>query len=221
MGDRSKRPEYARPNPKNRIFAVNNPFIYSLVLPSMSLISPIKILGISGSLRMGSTNAVILQAFASLAPEDVEFTIYEHLGDLPHFSPERDTENVAESVTHLRALLAEADGVVLCTPEYAFGVPGVLKNSLDWMVSSAQYNEKPVAAISASPLPSGGDKAMASLLLTLQALGTRVPMGGVLSIPAVYQKLSNGTVSDPKTIEALSDVLHALLGMIRAGSVAR
>jgi len=183
--------------------------------------SPIKILGISGSLRVGSTNAVLLQEVASLAPDSVELTIYQYLGDLPHFSPERDTENVAESVTHLRALLAEADGVIICTPEYAFGVPGVLKNSLDWMVSSAQYNEKPVAAISASPLPSGGDKAMASLLLTLQALGTRVPQGGVLSIPAVYQKLSNGTVSDPHTIAALSGVLDALLGMIRAGSVAR
>lgn len=183
--------------------------------------SPIKILGISGSLRVGSTNAVLLKEVASLAPDSVELTIYQYLGDLPHFSPERDTENVAESVTHLRALLAEADGVIICTPEYAFGVPGVLKNSLDWMVSSAQYNEKPVAAISASPLPSGGDKAMASLLLTLQALGTRVPQGGVLSIPAVYQKLSNGMVSDPHTIAALSGVLDALLGMIRAGSVAR
>ncbi|MBK9248285.1 MAG: NAD(P)H-dependent oxidoreductase [Ignavibacteria bacterium] len=130
---------------------------------------PIKILGISGSLRIGSTNAIILQTIAALAPQEVEFTIYQHLGDLPHFSPERDDEFVAEHVLYLRKLLASSDGVVICTPEYAFGVPGVLKNSLDWMVSSAQYNEKPVAAISASPLPSGGDKAMASLLLTLQA----------------------------------------------------
>ena len=110
-----------------------------------------------------------------------------------------------------RELLRDADGVLICTPEYAFGVPGSLKNALDWTVSSGEINEKPVAAISASPLYSGGDKAPASLLLTLTALGANVPDGGTLSIPGVKGKLdASGAVSDPVTARALGAVLDAL-----------
>jgi NAD(P)H-dependent FMN reductase len=117
----------------------------------------------------------------------------------------------------MRKLLNAADGVLICTPEYAFGVPGSLKNALDWTVSSGEFYRKPVVAISASPSPTGGDKAHASLLLTLMALGANVPEGGKLMIPAVGKKLnSNGEVSDPETRQALSSVLDALTQAIKA-----
>ncbi len=117
----------------------------------------------------------------------------------------------------MRKLLKAADGVLICTPEYAFGVPGSLKNALDWTVSSGEFYRKPVVAISASPSPTGGDKAHASLLLTLMALGANVPEGGKLMIPAVSKKLnSNGEVSDLETRQALSSVLDALTQAIKA-----
>jgi len=175
------------------------------------------ILAVSGSLRAGSTNTTLVRAIATMAPTDMEVTIYDRLGDLPHFTPDLDDENAPASVVHLRGLLRAADGVLICTPEYAFGAPGSLKNALDWTVSTGDLNEKPVAALSASPLYAGGDKAHASLLLTLTALGAVVPDGATLSIPGVKGKLDdNGDVSDRATVQALRLVLAALARAIDA-----
>lgn len=176
-----------------------------------------RILAMSGSLRASSTNTTLVRAIAALAPAGIEVTIYDGLGDLPHFSPDLDGDDPPGSVGRLRGLLRAAAGVLICTPEYAFGVPGSLKNALDWTVSSGEINGKPVAAISASPLYSGGDKAHASLLLTLTALGAIVPDGGTLSIPGIKKKLDdNGDVSDPATAQALRAVLDALAQAINA-----
>jgi chromate reductase len=170
-----------------------------------------RILAMSGSLRAGSTSTTLVRAIATMAAKDMEVTIYDGLGDLPHFTPDLDDENSPASVVYLRELLRGADGVLICTPEYAFGVPGSLQNALDWTVSTGDLNEKPVAALSASPLYGGGDKAHASLLLTLTALGADVPDGATLNIPGVKKKLDdNGDVSDPTTAQALRLVLAAL-----------
>ncbi len=175
------------------------------------------ILAMSGSLRASSTNTRLVRATAALAPENMEFTLYDGLADLPHFSPDLDGDDPPASVHNLRKLLKAADVVLICTPEYAFGVPGSLKNALDWTVSTGEFYRKPVAAISASPSPTGGDKAHASLLLTLTALGANVPERGKLMIPAVGKKLNaNGEVSDPETRQALRSVLDALAHTIEA-----
>jgi chromate reductase len=170
-----------------------------------------RILAISGSLRVSSTNTILVRAITRLVPENMEITLYEGLADLPHFSPDLDGDEPPAAVHTLRKLLQEADGVLICTPEYAFGVPGVLKNALDWTVSSGEFSGKPVVAISASPLWSGGDKAHASLLLTLTALGANVPEKGKLMIPTVNKKLNaNGDIVDIETMQALKMVLDAL-----------
>ena len=175
------------------------------------------ILAISGSLRASSTNTRLLRATAALAPKGMMFTIYDGLADLPHFSPDLDGDDPPASVHTLRGLLQVVDGVLICTPEYAFGVPGSLKNALDWTVSTGEFYRKPVAAISASPSPTGGDKAHASLLLTLTALGANVPEGGKLMISASGKKLdSNGEISDLETRQALRSVLDALAQAIKA-----
>lgn len=135
----------------------------------------IDILGISGSLKSTSSNTNILRFISTIDPPHVSVKIFEGLDALPHFNPER-TELI-KTVENLRQQIKEADAVIFSTPEYAFGVPGILKNALDWLVSSGELNEKHVAAISASPLYSGGDKALASLLLTLTALGTNMDAG--------------------------------------------
>ena len=169
-----------------------------------------QILAISGSLRAGSTNSHLLRVAASLAPENVDFTFYDGLADLPHFSPELDSDNPPASVTHLRELLQVADGVLICTPEYAFGVPGSLKNALDWTVSTCAFSDKPVAVISASSTYMGGEKAHASLLLTLTALGANILEEG-LTIAAVRTKMNtDGEVTDSATVQALKSVIEAL-----------
>ena len=89
-----------------------------------------------------------------LAPKGMEVTIYEGLASLPHFNPDDDEEGTTPppAVAALRALLGAADGILISTPEYAHGVPGSLKNALDWLVSDGALVDKPIALISASPV---------------------------------------------------------------------
>jgi NAD(P)H-dependent FMN reductase len=174
----------------------------------------INLLAISGSVRPNSSNTSILRAMASLASAGVIFNFFDGLMTLPHFDPVATEGDAA--VANFRQQLRSADGVVICTPEYAFGMPGVLKNALDWVVSSGEFNEKPVAAISASPLPSGGDKALASLLLTMTALGTITDSNMTLSIAGIKKKMNeDGGVTDSQTLQQLRSVLENLIGTIR------
>src|SRR5438105_3467377 len=109
-----------------------------------------RILTISGSLRSASSNTTLLRAAAALAPEGVEIILYDGLGDLPHFNPDLEEANLP-SVMDFRARLRAADGVLISSPEYAHGVPGVMKNALDWVVGSGEFVDKPVALLNASP----------------------------------------------------------------------
>lgn len=171
----------------------------------------IHILGISGSLRADSTNTIILKTLVSLLPSDISFEIFQGLDEIAHFGPGlADTA----AVTRFKAAIQAADAVVICTPEYAFGVPGTLKNALDWTVGTGDLNDKPISAISASPLNSGGNHALTSLLLTLTALGTRKNERSALSIPNVKSKISDGRVSDAATLDALRQQCDNMLSLI-------
>ncbi|MBC7922403.1 MAG: NAD(P)H-dependent oxidoreductase [Ferruginibacter sp.] len=178
-----------------------------------------RILAISGSLRADSSNSALVRAAATLAPPSMVITFYDGLADLPHFSPERDGNHAPASVRELRGLLQSADGVLICTPEYAYGMPGALKNALDWTVSTGEFHDKPVAAMSASPSATGGEKAHASLRLTLTALAAQIVEGAALTVPFVRTKLdADGTVSDPATARALRSALEALARAIEASA---
>ncbi|HYL41770.1 MAG TPA: NADPH-dependent FMN reductase [Ktedonobacteraceae bacterium] len=176
-----------------------------------------RILAISGSLRANSTNTVLVRATVMLAPLNMEIIMYDGLADLPHFNPDLDGDHSPPSVKDLRGQLQAADGVLICTPEYAYGMPGALKNALDWTVSTGEFYEKPTAVISASPSSTGGEKAHASLLMTLTALAAEIVEGGTLIIPFVRTKLNaTSEVSDPETAQALRSVLDALARAIKA-----
>lgn len=92
-----------------------------------------QILAISGSLRAVSSNTAVLRAAAMLAPTGVNITIYSGLGDLPHFNPDIDVDPAPLAVASFREQLKESDGVLISSPEYAHGVPGSMKNALDWL----------------------------------------------------------------------------------------
>jgi chromate reductase len=178
----------------------------------MQVMKRIHILGISGSLRADSTNTIILKTLGSLLPPDITFEIFEGLDEILHFSPGL-TDTAA--VTRFKTAISQADAVVFCTPEYAFGVPGTLKNALDWTVGTGDLNDKPVSAISASPLNSGGNNALASLLLTLTALGTKKNEASALSIPNVKGKITDGRVTDAHTLNELRVQCTNLLSLIK------
>jgi len=96
----------------------------------------IHLLAISGSLRAHSSNTETLRALTLLAPPEVTITPFDGLAALPHFNPDHDVEGMAlpEAVQSLRAQIEAADGIVISSPEYAHGVPGSLKNALDWSI---------------------------------------------------------------------------------------
>jgi chromate reductase len=170
------------------------------------------IVAISGSLRQGSSNHAILRYLASQVPADVSYHIYDDLASIPAFDPGLDTDIPPAAVASLRQLLNQADGIIICTPEYAFGVPGSLKNMLDWMVSSSTLVDKPVALITASL---GGEHAHASLLLTLGALSVNVVEGSTLLIQFIRSKMNaDGKVKDEETLKSLQDVFAAFLKKI-------
>jgi chromate reductase len=175
----------------------------------------VRILAVSGSLRKQSANTSVLQAVERLLPEQATMVVFEGLDQLPHFNPDQDVEPPPPSVHAWRQALLTADAVVICTPEYAFGVPGSLKNALDWTVSSGELNEKPVAAISASPLYGGASHALAALLLTLKALGTVMTNDSSLSIAAVKSKMDQqGVITDASTLNQIRQVVAALIKTI-------
>lgn len=182
---------------------------------------PMKIAAISGSLRAGSTNTALVRAAAALAPEGMTLTLYEGLADLPHFSPELDGEDAPVPAAEWRALLAASDGALFCTPEYAFGMPGSLKNALDWIVTSGELWRKPTIALSASPSARGGEKAHAALLLSLTALEAEIVAEGSLNIPFVTTKVTkSGELTDALTAQALRSALDALARAIDASKIA-
>ncbi len=168
----------------------------------------IKITAVSGSLRANSSNTVILRAIEKMVPDQVEFFIYNGIGELPHFN---DSEEVPITVSVWRKHLQEADAVLICTPEYAFGVPGSLKNALDWTVGSGTLVNKPLALITAA---TGGDKAHASFLQIFTALSAQIPAGCALLIPFVRSKLNAaGDISDVETFAAIKKLLDTLIAV--------
>lgn len=174
-----------------------------------SKLKMIKILGIPGSLRADSSSNLMLNVIASIIPKDVYFEIYDGIGSLPHFN---DPKQTPESVVSFRNKIKESDGVLICTPEYAFGVPGSLKNALDWTVGSGEFVDKPVCLVTAS---SQGEKGHAALLLILEAISAKVVDNGALLIPSVRAKLNaQGHVNDQTTITNLQKVVEALLQYI-------
>ena len=167
------------------------------------------ILAISGSLRSVSSNHAVLQYLGTLAPAGVNYSIYNGLADIPHFDPGLDNDDAPAAVTCFRELLAKADGIIICTPEYAYGVPGTLKNALDWTVSSGSLSEKPLALITAS---TGGENAHAALLLILHALNAKVAEDGALLISFIRSKMdAEGNITDEPTRNAIGEAFNQLL----------
>ena len=171
----------------------------------------ISLLAISGSLRRASSNTALLEAAAALAPPEVAVSIYDGIGDLPHFNPDVPDDEAPLAVLRYRAALAGADGVVFSTPEYAHGLPGVLKNALDWVVGSSELVEKPVVLFNASPRST---YAVASLMETLTVMSAIPIEAASITLPLPGRTLPEGGIAaDPELSSMLG---HALSRFVEA-----
>ncbi|MDQ3516861.1 MAG: NAD(P)H-dependent oxidoreductase [Gemmatimonadota bacterium] len=169
-------------------------------------------MAISGSLRPASLNTALVHAARIVAPPGTSVTVYDGLGTLPHFNPDMDGEGVVlpRTVAELRARVAQADAMLICSPEYAHGVPGVLKNALDWLVSSVEFPGMAVALINTSLRSVHAHESLTKILTTMSA---RLPAGASVRIPLLDRKLdAAGIAADPELAEALRGVLAALAG---------
>src|SRR5262245_5080872 len=167
-----------------------------------------KILALSGSLRTFSINTALLKAAAALVPEQVKLIIYDGLGGLPPFNPDQDTEIPHVAVARFRCQLRESSGVIISTPEYAHGLPGVLKNALDWLVASGELYDKPVALFNTSPRAT---HAQASLIETLTVMTARIVSEACVTIPLIGKSLDDsGTIAYPEISNALQSALASL-----------
>jgi NAD(P)H-dependent FMN reductase len=146
-----------------------------------------------------------------MVPPGNTLTIYNRLDKLPHFNPDIDEDLAFQEVENFRHNLKTADVVIISTPEYAKGIPGVLKNALDWIVSSGEFIDKPTGVISVSPMPTGGNEAMRSILLTLHMIQAQIPEDATLCISQVSLKIrENGSIIDPSLQQELSIFLGRL-----------
>lgn len=136
---------------------------------------------------------------------DVRLTVYDHLGTLPHFD---DNAETPLEVTRFREALKNADGVLFVTPEYAFGVPGTLKNALDWTVSSGEFVGKPTAVVVAA---TGGENAYHSLMLTLKAISANIGERSTLLVSFIRAKVDKTHVTDQELKISLLTVVEDLI----------
>ncbi len=168
------------------------------------------ILAVSGSLRAASRNTAILEAARLLAPPRVEISLYTGLDALPHFNPDIDTADGRggpEPVTAWRARVAQADGLLFSTPEYAHGLPGAFKNALDWLVSSVDCPGKPVAVLGASSLSVHAPAQLTEILRTMSA---RLVDEASVTIPLLGPRVDAATIAaDPVLAGPLRAALEA------------
>jgi NAD(P)H-dependent FMN reductase len=167
-----------------------------------------RILAICGSLRTRSSNLAALEAATRLAPPPLDIVLYRGLAGLPHFNPDLDGENPPEPVMALREAVAGANALIICSPEYARGVAGAMKNALDWLVSSTEFPGKPAAVINASPRASHAD---AALRLTLETMSAEVIEDASITLPLLGRNLdAQGIIADRELSGSLRTALQAL-----------
>ena len=160
------------------------------------------VVAICGSLRAQSSNLRLLNKCIELAPPGMSIDIYTGLGDLPHFNPDLDVDEPPPIVRALRNQLASAAGIIISSPEYAHGVPGSLKNGLDWLVSAGELVGKPLLLLNASL---GGEYAQAALVETLKTMNWNVLVEASLLAPFAHKRME-----DPELHAQLRRALEAL-----------
>ncbi len=173
----------------------------------------IYLLGISGSLRKHSSNTTLLRAAQHLTSKGVELILYKDLAALPHFNPDIEESTLPLSVSKLRHHIQKADGLIISTPEYAHGVPGSLKNALDWLVGGSEFVDKPVALLNAS---SRSLYAQTSLIETLKTMSGDVVEEACVTIDLMGKHLNEASIlAKPELSALLQNALNRFAQTIR------
>jgi chromate reductase len=178
----------------------------------------VRVLGISGSLRRDSYNSALLRAAAERLPAGAEWSEFEGLREIPPYDADaEELEGAPAAVAELRAAIAEADAVLVATPEYNHSIPGALKNALDWASRPAGKSAlmgKPAAVVGASTGMFGAVWAQAELRKVLGAMGGRV-VEAELPVPRAQERYEDGRLElSPEQAAQLQELLAELLAEV-------
>jgi chromate reductase len=172
-----------------------------------------RLLAISGSLRKASSNTAILRALAEVVADKATIEIFP-LDDLPLYNQDIDSDPWPPAVTALRDAIAASDGIIISSPEYNYGMSGVLKNALDWAsrpYGKAKLTGKPVLTVTASMASTGGVRAQLQLNETLTAIAALVVLRPQAIIGSVLQKMTDGRFTDETSLKFLNAAVDDLI----------
>lgn len=155
------------------------------------------LLALSGSLRKTSRNTAALQALQLLNLPEVKIVL-GNIAELPLFNPDREDEYIPALMT-LKKQLADADGLIIASPEYAHGISGPLKNALDWLVSGAEFPAMPIMLLNTSPRASHAQQALREVLRTMSGI---VIEDACLSLPLLGSSLDAAGINNDPTFAA-------------------
>jgi NAD(P)H-dependent FMN reductase len=151
---------------------------------------------IIGSASKNSSNEKLMAYFSALTKNEFDVTMFSGLKTLPHFDPEHSINNPPSIIVEFRKAIENADGVIICTPEYVFSVPSGLKNAIEWCVSTMVFSDKPIAIITAS---ANGQKGHEELRLIMKTVMTRFTEETTLLISGIQGKINQpGEIIDEK-----------------------
>lgn len=174
------------------------------------------LLGISGSLRKGSYNTAILRHLSDAVADRAHLTLFP-LNGLPGYDGDLDTDVPPDTVAQFRYAILRADGLVISSPEYNYGLPGVLKNALDWAsrpYGKAAITGKPVLTLTASPAFTGGVRAQAQLNEVLTAVSAQIVLRPQTVVGLVHEKVKDDHL-DGASLQFLVAGIDDLLRNIR------
>jgi len=175
--------------------------------------------GIAGSLRKASYNRALLRVAQELAPSDMEIRIFERIGEIPHYNEDIEKQGDPEPVQALKHAIGEADALLIATPEYNQGVPGVLKNAIDWASRPARRSvlaKKPTAIFGASPASTGSARAQSQLRQDLVFSDVPVLVQPEILVYRAQEKFdAELRLTDEKTREYVGKLLEALADWTR------
>jgi chromate reductase len=182
------------------------------------------VLLVSGSLRRGSYNTVLLRQAANALPRGVGHVWFEGIAGLPPYSEDEDGERVPAAAERLRQAIAAADAVLIATPEYNGSIPGGLKNAVDWAsrpFPGNAWRDKPVAVMGASTGIFGAVWAQAELRKSLGIARARV-IDAELAVGGAHEAfLPSGALRDPGLASGLRDVVEAVVDARQGSRAAR
>lgn len=177
-----------------------------------------KIVTLCGSLRQSSFNQSLLGALPALAPADWTFQSLAGLGDMPLYNQDiEEHDGFPGPVQRMAEAIRSADGLVIATPEYNYGPPGVLKNAIDWLsrVEDQPFEGKPVSLMSASPSPMGGIRGQMGLRPVFVALKALVTARPEVAVASAHERFRDGALAHEQTEGVISDHL-AMFGDLMA-----